>query len=174
MNYLTSVLITMLLVSMVLFPVRSGAESIVIANGEWAPYQSEDLERDGVVSDIVKQAFALQGVSVEYKFFPWKRNMDLAKHGVVDGSIMWAKRGAREEYFVYSDVIIEAYAVFFHLKSSSFSWESSDDIRKIRLGVMAGWKLGGLDRFASVEYVVKEEQKTPIETKTAPKPNKPK
>ena len=52
---------------------------VVIANGEWNPYFSENLRYYGVVSRIVKEAFESEGIEVEYVFRPWKRGMEDAK-----------------------------------------------------------------------------------------------
>ncbi len=41
-------------------------ETIRLTNGEWIPFLSEDLKHYGVISRIVKEAFALEGMKVEY------------------------------------------------------------------------------------------------------------
>ncbi len=48
-------------------------DSVRIANGEYAPYFSEDLKHYGVGSRIVKAAFAEVGINVDYVFRPWER-----------------------------------------------------------------------------------------------------
>ena len=40
-------------------------ETIRLASGEWAPYQSEHLKNNGLASRIVPQAFALEAINVE-------------------------------------------------------------------------------------------------------------
>jgi len=45
-------------------------ETIRLANGEWVPYQSKSLKHCGAVSRIVTKAFASEGITVEYEYFP--------------------------------------------------------------------------------------------------------
>ncbi|MCP5211889.1 MAG: hypothetical protein H6998_13260 [Hahellaceae bacterium] len=49
------------------------AETIIITNGHWPPYQSEELKYYGFVSLMVEEAFALEGIDVDFRFRPWKR-----------------------------------------------------------------------------------------------------
>ncbi|MCP4687520.1 MAG: amino acid ABC transporter substrate-binding protein, partial [Desulfobacterales bacterium] len=95
-------------------------ETITLTNGEWPPYMSERLEHHGVVSRIVVEAFALEGVRVEYSFFPWIRALSLAKAGAFDGSVVWWKTPEREKDFFFSDPVLDVRYVFFHLKSNPF------------------------------------------------------
>ena len=44
-----------------------------LANGEWPPYTSLNLPNLGCDSQVVTEAFALEGIGVEYDFFPWAR-----------------------------------------------------------------------------------------------------
>lgn len=71
-------------------------ESIRLTNGEWPPYLSKDLKHYGVASRIVTEAFDLEGIKVEYGFFPWERALELAKHGDWDGSLVWFHTPKRE------------------------------------------------------------------------------
>ena len=41
-----------------------------LTNGEWPPYTSQNLKNYGVFSPIVSEAFELEGMTVEYTFFP--------------------------------------------------------------------------------------------------------
>ncbi|MCP4294729.1 MAG: hypothetical protein GY786_03900 [Proteobacteria bacterium] len=63
-------------------------EIIRITNGEWPPSLSKDLKYYGVGSRTVAEAFALEGIKVEYGFFPWGRFYRYAKRGDWDGSIL--------------------------------------------------------------------------------------
>lgn len=110
-----------------------------LTNGEWPPYLSENLKHYGLFSKIVEEAFATEGVKVEYGFFPWKRARKLAQDGRWDGSIAWIFTKERTEFFIYSDPIGATESVFFHLKSNSFDWKTMDDLEKYSIGVVAGY-----------------------------------
>ncbi|WP_200373846.1 substrate-binding periplasmic protein [Thiocystis violacea] len=114
-------------------------DRIRLTNGEWPPYFSSHLKHYGVGSRIVSEAFAMEGVRVEYGFFPWKRSLKLAEEGTWDGAVGWDKNPERERKFHVSLPVWEAPWVFFHLKSLSFDWIDFDDLRDLRIGGTLGY-----------------------------------
>ncbi|MBF0287580.1 MAG: transporter substrate-binding domain-containing protein [SAR324 cluster bacterium] len=114
-------------------------DTIRLTNGEWPPYLSYDLQYYGFASRIVKEAFALEGIKVEYGFFPWKRAYLLAQQGKWDGSVVWHSTAERKKDFLFSDGVIKDYQVFFHLKSYAFDWNSLEDLTGILIGGTSGY-----------------------------------
>lgn len=108
--------------------------SVRITNGEWPPFLSENLMHYGVASRIVTEAFAAEGIAVEYGFFPWKRALLLAQKGKWDGSAVWSFTEDRKQHFYYSDPVIETKWVFFHLRSTKFDWKTIEDLKGLRIG----------------------------------------
>lgn len=109
-------------------------EIIRITTGEHPPYLSENLKHKGVGLRIIKEAFALEGVKVEYGFFPWKRSYMLAKQGKWDASATWGHNSERDKYFYFSDPLYPAISAFFHLKSYPFDWNTLDDLKGLSIG----------------------------------------
>ncbi len=120
---------------------RAFAEEITVrlTNGEWPPYQSEHLEHAGIASRIVCEAFALEGIHVEYGFYPWNRSYMLAKKGEWDGTLVWSYSEERAKDFYYSDPVIHSTWVFFHLKTTSFAWNTIDDLKDFKIGGTIGY-----------------------------------
>jgi polar amino acid transport system substrate-binding protein len=119
------------------------AESITLTNGEWLPLQSETLPQGGVLSRIVSEAFALQGVTVRYVYRPWPRAFAEAQSGAAQGSIVWSEGAAgseRNRDFYFSDVVFEGKSVFFHRKGFDFSWSSYAELARYRVGGVAGYE----------------------------------
>ncbi len=135
---------TILVLVFLLCFVRNGfaEETIILTNGEWPPYMSEHLKHHGVVSRIVSEAFALEGVKVEYAFFPWKRAFALAKTGKFDGSVVWWKTPEREKDFYFSDPVLDVQYVFFHLRSNRFDWKTTADLKGVEIGATQGYNYG--------------------------------
>lgn len=139
-------------------------DKIRIAIGEWDPYMSEKLQHYGLASHIVKEAFALEGVEVEYGFFPWARSYSIAKKGEWDGTAIWGDKGDRAEDFFYSDKIVDINPVYFHLKSYPFDWNSIEDLQGLEIGASIGYDYGEAfqhaERFGmiQVQRVVKDSQ----------------
>lgn len=121
----------------------SQAEEVVrLANGEWPPFTSEQLKHDGVYSHIVSEAFALEGVKVEYGFFPWKRSYIYTQEGDWDGSLTWARTPDKEQEVFFSDSVFHHTKVFFHLKDVPFDWNSIEDLKGFTIGVANEYTYG--------------------------------
>ncbi len=109
-------------------------DSIRLTNGEWTPWLAEDLKYYGGASRVVTEAFALEGVTVEYGFFPWKRAYSLGQTGKWDGSVIWIKTPEREKEFVFCDPVLIQQRVFYHLKDFEFEWETIEDLKGLTIG----------------------------------------
>ncbi len=129
--------------------VSRGAEVIRITNGEWLPFFSQSLEGFGRPSMIVTDAFALEGIKVEYGFFPWKRSYVLSRNGVWNGTIGWPFSEERSVSHYYSMRPINSGDwVFFHRKSMKLSADSPDKLKAYTFGVTLGeWAMDGNDEF---------------------------
>jgi polar amino acid transport system substrate-binding protein len=118
------------------------SETVRITNGEWPPFTSERIQHAGVLSRLVSEAFALEGVTVEYSYFPWKRAYESAKTGEFDGSVGWAPTPAHLQDFYMSDPVIDVDKAFFHLKTTPFTWTTLEDLHPWRIGSTAGYSYG--------------------------------
>jgi len=139
-------------------------DTIKISNGEWPPFFSKDLKYDGVTSHVVKKAFSLENLTIEYEWYPWKRAFHLAKVGDIDATIGWEKRKDRESDFLFSDVILNGNVVFFYLKHNKFDWNTFNDLKELKIGTVSGYKYGNkiqkLEKIAGVSlHTVINEQK---------------
>jgi polar amino acid transport system substrate-binding protein len=115
---------------------------IRLANGEWPPFTSKRLKCNGVYSHIVAEAFALEGIAVEYNFFPWPRSYAYTRNGDRDGSLTWAKTPEKEKEVFFSDPVFFHTKVFFHLKSFAFDWNALADLKRFTIGTTAEYTYG--------------------------------
>lgn len=122
------------------------AQTVVLANGEWAPYQSRTLPYDGVASRIVSAAFATQGLTVKYVFLPWKRAYYMANKGQFDGTLVWRDSPEREKQFWVSDTVFVGKTVFFHTRNEAFTWSKLQDLSGKRIGETLGYLYAPLDK----------------------------
>lgn len=119
------------------------AETITLTNGEWLPYMSESLPHYGPVSRIVTEAFALEGITVNYVFRPWPRAYAEAQRGLVNGSVVWSINEGESERardFFASDTVLESQSVFFVRKDYKFRWTKDADLVGLRIGGVAGYE----------------------------------
>lgn len=115
-------------------------KAVRIANGNWAPFTGPDLPGQGCDSQVVSEAFALEGIRVEYSFFPWARSYLLSENGVMDGTLEWEGTSAQQAtHFVSSDAISKQQWVFFHRKDRVFTWNRLDDLAGKRIGLTIGY-----------------------------------
>lgn len=115
------------------------AESIVVTTGEWPPLISEKQSEGGPISVVVKEAFALKGIEVKFRFLPWKRAMREVSHGSAVASSAWRKTDARMQDFMFSDEIYDNQNVFFYLNANKFHWQQFSDLKKYYIGGALGY-----------------------------------
>ena len=126
-----------------IFTTNLFAETIRITNGEWEPFLSKYTYQYGFSSHIVTEAFKLEGITVEWGFFPWQRAYQNAKSSSDwDASCCWWPDKAVEQDFLFSDTITETSLVFFHLKSFNFQWNSLQDLKGIKIGGTLNYDYG--------------------------------
>jgi len=129
--------------ALMLFAATVSAETVRLTNGEWPPFtSSRKTGNNDILSLIVAEAFALEGVTVEYGYFPWKRAYDYAKSGKWDGSVGWAPTPEHRADFHMSQPVLTVDKGLFYLNSTPFDWKSIDDLRSWRLGAAAGYSYG--------------------------------
>ena len=130
-----------LFVSLLAVTPLSAVETVKITIGEWRPYFSKDLKHYGLVAKIITEAFLQEGVTVKYGFFPWKRSIELAKHGKRwDGSGIWSKTKDRAPFFLFSEPVMVKQVVFFHLKTTELNWSKLSDLKGFKIGGTIGYK----------------------------------
>lgn len=125
---------------------NAGEENILIlSNGEWEPYTGEALFNNGCDSWIVKEAFALEGIRVEYKFMPWVRGNYEASLGIWDGAIEWEDTPKFREDFYYSEKpISEQNWVFYFRDGETFTYQTWDDLSAKKIGLTIGYGYNGV------------------------------
>lgn len=132
----------MLLLCTLLFGVAQAAEQVRLTNGEWPPYLGANLPHHGVASRIVSEAFALEGITVEWEFHPWARSLKMAEDGQRDGSAVWMNNNDREQRFYVSDPVVESGYYLFYRKHQGFDWKSVTDLRGLRVAGTRGYDYG--------------------------------
>ena len=110
------------------------AETFTLVCDEWPPFQyvGDNGKPTGYSVEILQAILKELNIKDEIEFYPWKRAFMLAETGKMDGSIIWGLRSDRAEKFYYSDSVLSAKYVFFHLKEYPFKWENLNDLKNIK------------------------------------------
>lgn len=133
MRTITLCFITAFAILAGLSPARA-ADSVRLTNGEWPPFQSENLPHYGPYSHIAKLAFAEVGMEVEFGFFPWNRAVKLVQDGHWDGTFFWVATPEREQDFLLSDTVITFREVIFFSKDNPLKVQSIEDFSGLTMG----------------------------------------
>ncbi|CAM2853917.1 substrate-binding periplasmic protein [Vibrio neptunius] len=125
-----------------LFTSLAHANTVKLANGEWAPYMSKSLKNGGFMTQIVKEAFEAEGYQVEFTYMPWKRGFEESKAGSFDGSLIWGKNPDREQFFHFTDSVITLSTGLFQQKSKPINWSKKEDLKDFKIGGVTGYAYG--------------------------------
>lgn len=119
---------------------KSVQNLVRLTNGEWIPYNGSQLDHYGCDSWAVSEAFALEGIKVEYGFFPWARGYALAAEGTWDGTLAWADTPSHRETFYMSDecTTIQEW-VFYYRVTDHFDWAELSDLNGLTVGITTGF-----------------------------------
>lgn len=131
-----------LLLCTLLFSCLAAADSVRLASGEWPPFHGEQLPHHGVASRIVAEAFALEGIEVQWEFLPWARSLQMAAQGQRTGTAVWRRSAERDKQFFISDPVLLSHQHFFHLKNRNFAWTTLDDLQDLRIGATRSYFYG--------------------------------
>ncbi|WP_223253341.1 substrate-binding periplasmic protein [Chromobacterium amazonense] len=111
---------------------------ITLSNQEWPPYMGQELPYDGILSRLVKEAFARGGVDVAYRYYPNNRTLQSARNGQVDGSFGWAPTAERKRDLLYTLPVLSARMVFFQRKERPLAWSRWSELKGARVGITVG------------------------------------
>lgn len=116
------------------------AQTIRITTGEFAPWAGKHLAHGGHVNHIIQEAFATQGVTVEFVYLPWKRAFEEARLGKFDATSYWYDNSERREAMLYSDPLIVNRTVFFQrADNEAITWKSFSDLSQYRMSATLGF-----------------------------------
>lgn len=129
------------LMALIMMPTTAHSQEVIrLTSGEWPPYFSESLPHGGVAARIYREAFALEGIQIEYEYQPWKRGLESALDGkTYVGSAGWRKSPERAKHFYLADPIFSIDTVFFHTLGSEFDWTTLHDVGDKKIGVTLGY-----------------------------------
>ncbi len=114
--------------------VEDDLTSIVIVTGNYPPAINEAENDNGYISRLVSDAFALEGIKVEFLFVPWARGLRMTRLGSEACIMYYAKTPAREKSFIFSEPLFEEEWLFFHLKSTPVKWQKLTDLSRYIIG----------------------------------------
>lgn len=121
----------------------AAAQVLRLATGELPPYATQERPDQGIALDIVRRAFALEGLEVAYTFKPWTRTLEESRAGLWDATAYWGRNPERDKGFLISDnVLTEQWVLVYRqaaFKDAPFDWKVLSDLKDLRMGVVQSY-----------------------------------
>lgn len=139
---LRKTLISALLGTLLLVAMPANTEVIRLASSNYAPHYGEQLAQQGATIEIIRQAFALEGVQLEIEFLPFARALYESQQGNYSGLVAAWYSEKRATHFYYSQPLYANQIVLFKRKADTISYRNFEDLRSQhrRLGVVQGYE----------------------------------
>ncbi|MCS4306230.1 polar amino acid transport system substrate-binding protein [Rheinheimera pacifica] len=131
----------LLLVAVFCNPLPAQTDTVWLSSSNYYPHYAEDLPQQGAVSEIIRQAFLLQGIGIEIDFMPFARAYRESQQANYIGLIAAWYDDKRAEHFYYSQPLYANQIVFFKHKDITVSYRDYADLaqQKLRIAVVQGY-----------------------------------
>jgi polar amino acid transport system substrate-binding protein len=145
-------------------PVAAPRPVVRLATLDWEPYIGTRMPGQGYCADLVRAAFADQGMRVEITFYPWARALHLARTGAVDGLMPEYFNPSREAEFEYSAAFPGGPLVLYKRRGDAIAFATDPvahqdaalrALKGKRFGVVRGYL--NTPVFDAASYLTKEE-----------------
>lgn len=98
----------------------------LVTGNDYAPYTGEDLPGGGLVTELVRQAFAVGGRRFDVRFLPWKRGYDGVVLGRFLATFPYVRTPEREREVLFSDPVVEVRQFVYLSKRSAMEVQGGD------------------------------------------------
>jgi len=131
------------------------AENITGATLEWPPFTGEKLQNQGVLVDLVKQAFKTSGHEINVSIVPWDRAMASTKSGQTDVMVGLWYNDTRNKDYIFSKPFLYNRIVFIKRTDDSFEYNGLDELKGKKVGVVRNYSYN--DAFNSANHFKKPD-----------------
>lgn len=144
------------------YPNQARADTLKISTGEWPPYVSEKMDKNGIIAEIISEVFKEMNMDVVYVFYPWKRAYAMVKTGKIWASFPYAANRNRLDEVLFSDLITYSTSKLFYYKKHTspqgIIFEKLSDLKAYRIGGVSGYYYEDIFKTADIEvdYVKRE------------------
>ena len=133
-------ILCLVIAAMLTLPGMAGADPLLLATGEWAPYSSRDMDKLGVFPEILDLVFQEMGEDHTVRFYPWKRCYKMVVDGDAWAAFPYSSTKQRAREVLYSDPVSHSTTVF-------FTYGQGPDIPFRTLADLKGYRIGGISGY---------------------------
>jgi len=131
------------------FNVAQARQTVNIGYSEYKPYMSQSLPHKGLLNHIVKESFALEGITTNFTMMSSSKIFKLIEAGKLDASVGWTPTKQRARFADFSDPIFTSKVVLFYRKNNPIHWNSIPTAKKVIMGATKTYEYG--DKFESAK-----------------------
>jgi polar amino acid transport system substrate-binding protein len=110
------------------------SKTVPICVGDFPPYNSHVLPKNGPVIEIANEAFRRSGYQMQFKFMPWARILKEGEHGQCGILGIW-RNAQRDLIFDYTQPIIKQELGFFARRGSLYDLSNPRTLESLSIGV---------------------------------------
>ena len=116
---------------------------VLFATGEWPPFSSKKLPNYGSAATLVSAICEIAGIDPIYEFYPWKRAELHVARGEVFAAFPYAISEERKGTYDFSEPLFYGINRFLYYDqnprtASAIKYDTTDDLRGYRIGVISG------------------------------------
>ena len=121
-------LISLISLSIFVCSALAQEKNVSLSYVSYPPFYGKAMENGGPITEIIVQAFKVQGYQVKLEQLPWSRALEWTKEGKYDGIYSAWFREDREEFFVFSDPLPANEIVLFKHKNKDITHQEYADL----------------------------------------------
>jgi len=114
------------------------AETVTLTSLEWCPYSCSREPGQGVSTQILREAFKLQGYELEVRFLPWNRAVYDARNDAGVAGYFPEYQGDVKEFHLSAPVGYGPLGLVEPV-DKPLDWKNLDDLSAVTLGVVSGY-----------------------------------
>ena len=142
------------------------AEKVKLTTMNWEPYIGKNLPGEGFVAEIATAAFKAGGIDeVEIFYLPWKKAVELAKMGNVEGLFpVWYNKNLLSDFDLSEDMPCGPVA-FIKMQGTEFNYTGKvEELKPYKIGVVDGYiNTEEIDNATDLQKVVAKDDLTNIQ-----------
>lgn len=114
-------------------------KTIQVTIHDYPPLIGEKLPHYGILTHIVTEAFAKDGIQIQPVFVPNNRAIAGVMDGTYEASLGWAHSVERDAKLFYSENSIYNFRmVFFQQAAKSYLWKKLEELTPFQIGITYG------------------------------------
>ena len=124
-----------------LLPLAAARPLVRFATSIWPPYVGPQLEEQGLLADITREAFDRVGYDITINYMPWEEALRAAGTGQYDAVLGGSWTQEREEMFAFSQPYYHTANHLFSLRNAGIGYEKISDLRGRKIAVVSGYEV---------------------------------